>query len=106
MSRDFFQSIAAKTQQSPSRGTDQRILNHAASVLMRPARPWGKWALATSVPIAAALVVWLQVSSPVLPPAMLAESPEMLQHLDEIELLSELSDLSDEELRYLETGES
>lgn len=106
MSQDFFKTMATKTQQSPSRALDQRILNRAADVLVKPARPWAKWLLATSVPVAAALVVWLQVTPTQLPAAMLAESPEMIRHMDEIELWAEVSDLSEEELRYLETGES
>ncbi len=106
MSQDFFKTLATKTQQTPSRALDQRILNRAAGVLAKPARPWAKWLLATSVPVAAALVIWLQVTPGQLPAAMLAESPEMLRHMDEIELWAEVSDLSEEELRYLETGES
>jgi hypothetical protein len=106
MNQNFFKLLAKKTARTPSRGFDQRVLQHAELVLRKTSSPWKKWAL-LGTPIAAALVIWIQLgSNPVLPHAMLAESPEMIRDLDDIELWSDVADLSEAELRYLETGKS
>lgn len=108
MSQDYFKELAKKTQSSPSRALDQRILEHAARSL--PPKPqsihWLRWLVLGGVPTATAFIVWLQVSSVTLPKGMLAESPEMLRHVDDIELLVEAADWTEEEWRLMETGES
>ncbi len=106
MSQDFFKSLAKKTEHRPSRGTDQRILQRAEKVLVKSSRPWGKWIIAVGTPVAVVLMIWIQPGTPRLPQAMLAESPELIRNFEDIELWSEISDLSEAELRYLETGKS
>lgn len=106
MSQDFFKEMAKKTQHTPTRALDQHILGHAARVLSPKSHPWKKWVVVTGSSVAAALMIWMQVENTKFPTAMLAESPEMLKHLDEVELWAESADWTEAEWRYLETGES
>ena len=106
MKPDFFQVLKPKTSHTPSRALDQIILRQAASELA-PVKSQNnkRWAFAL-VPVAAALVIWLQLRPATLPTAMIAESPERLRHMDEVELWVEVADLSEEEWRYVATGET
>jgi hypothetical protein len=53
-----------------------------------------------------AIIFWFQFHSANLPSAMMAESPEMLKQMDELEMLVEASEWTDAEWKYIETGES
>ena len=108
MKPNFFQMLKDKMTASPSRQVDQFILKRASDEFEHHRRskiPW--WLFLTGTSVAAlGLVVWLQVSENNTSNAMLAESPEMLKEMDDVELLVEVSQFSDEEWSSVMNGES
>lgn len=107
MQSDFFRSLKDKTSHVPSRALDQAILAQARRRLLPSPRLPARWRTAL-VPITALalLVVWFQLAPAVLPGGMLAESPEMLKHMEEVELWVEVADLSEEEWHLVATGDT
>ncbi len=108
MKPNFFELLKEKLLMTPPRKVDQFILKRASDQFERQRRsavPWWSIIGGTSV-LALGLVVWLQVSENKTSNAMLAESPEMLQEMDDVELLVEVSQYSDEEWNIVMNGES
>lgn len=108
MKPDFFEALKDKLMKSPTRKVDQFILKKASDhfeLQQRSTIPW--WTIFTGTTVAViALVVWLQVSENKKSNAMLAESPEMLKVMDDVELLVEVSKYSDEEWKIVMNGDS
>jgi hypothetical protein len=106
MKDDFFLLIRKKTTRSPSRALDQVILGKAAKRLSPAKTHKLGWTIAALSSSALAIIFWFQFHSANLPSAMMAESPEMLKQMDELEMLVEASEWTDAEWKYIETGES
>ncbi len=112
MKPNFFHALKEKMTKEPSRKVDQFILKRASDHFEQKYKshvPW--WSIFAGTTVAAlGLVLWLQVSenttSNSKASAMLTESPELLKEMDDVELLVEVSQYSDEEWNIVMNGES
>lgn len=105
---NFFEILKDKMTKSPSRDIDQYILKKASDHFETQHRsiiPWRSIFVGTTL-ATLSLVLWLQISEPKISKAMMAESPEMLKEMDDIELLVEASQLNEEEWKIVMNGES
>ena len=104
MRNDFFKILKEKTTMTPSRARDSLILKSAAGKLSEKSSPW---LLAFGYGVAAlSFIVWIQTSQISSSNAILAESPEMLLMMDDVEILVEVSQYSEEDWNIVMNGES
>lgn len=107
MKNDFFKVLKEKTTKVPSNKLDSVILEMGAAKLEAKstrAMPWF-WALGSGV-VAMSFFIWMQTSELNHSGQMLAESPEMLMIMDDVELLVEVSQYSEEDWNIVMNGES
>lgn len=107
MKNDFFNILKEKTTKAPSKKLDSVILEMGAAKLESKSTrsiPWF-WAISSGA-VALSFFVWMQTSELNNSKQMLAESPEMLTIMDDVELLVEVSQYSEEDWDIVMNGES
>lgn len=106
MKHNLFEILKEKMMKAPSHKIDQFILKKASDKLEPFQKSKTQWRsiFAGTAFVALVLVVWLQVTQT--PTIMLTESPELLQEIDDVEMLVEFSQFSDDEWSAVLNGDS
>ncbi len=85
-----------RIKKTPSASLDEAILARARKELNPQMSFWSKWILPAGGLVAASLLVfWLSIPSKIRPE--IVEAPELLEHYDEIELMVETSQWTEDD---------